>query len=127
MDSREPETDPRRWAVSGDWANEPQETALARIPAFGRRFFAEVFAEFPALAAGVRFLRWSEQPEDVYAVFEQSGGEFGVQVDPHLEILVVWGPEGQAEHGSWDDDPVMSALGHVRRLVASREASPDLV
>jgi hypothetical protein len=116
----EGEHDPRRWATSGSWSVEPRADALARAPAFGARFFAEVFRLFPALEEGVAFLRWSIQPEDVYAVFESPGGGFGVQVDPHLEYLIVWGAGGQAEYGDWGGDQVAPAVGHVRCLVAGR-------
>ena len=45
------EHDPRRWGASGTWTVEPAADAAARMPPFGRRFFAAVFEEFPALAA----------------------------------------------------------------------------
>jgi hypothetical protein len=120
----EGEHDPRRWATAGSWSVEPQAEALARAPAFGARFFAEVFRLFPALAGGVVFLRWSAQPDDVYAVFESPGGGFGVQVDPDLEYLIVWGAGGQAEYGDWEGDQVVSAVDHVRRLVAGGRTEP---
>jgi hypothetical protein len=112
------EYDPRRWATSGVWAVEPQGEALARAPDFARRFFAEVFGRFPVLSASATFLRWSEQPDDVYAVFDLPGRGFGVQADPDLEYLIVWGTGGQAEHGSWGGDQVAPALEHVGQLVA---------
>ena len=94
------EHDPRGWTVAGTWADEPAADALARTPAFGRRFFAAVFAEFPALAAAARFLRWSVQPGDVYAVFGWPGGGAGAQIDPDLEYIIVWGPAGRRSTGT---------------------------
>lgn len=119
------EHDPRRWNVSGTWANEPEADALARTPPFGRRFFATVFAEFPALAAGVSFLRWSVQPNHVYAVFDWPGGGAGVQIDPDLEYIIVWGVGGQAEYGDWGADQVPPAADHLRRLVGVRSNSAE--
>jgi hypothetical protein len=113
----EPEHDPRCWAKSGRWSSEPKESALARTPAFGQRFFAQVFKEFPDLAVDVVFLQWSEEPDDVYAVFELTDGGFGVQVEPCLEYIIVWGASGQAEYGNWGDEQVISAIAHVRYLV----------
>jgi hypothetical protein len=101
----------------GVWAVEPQESALARAPDFARRFFTEVFGRFPVLTESSTFLRWSEQPDEVYAVLELPGRGFGVQADPALEYLIVWGPGGQAEYGSWGGDQVCPAVAHVRRLV----------
>ena len=120
------EHDPRRWGVSGTWADEPVADALARAPLFGQRFFTAVFAEFPALATGASFLRWSEQPDDVYAVFGWPGGEAGSQIDPDLEYIIVWGAGGQAEYGDWGADQVPPAVEHIRRLVlgSSQDAEP---
>jgi len=103
--------------VSGTWTAELAVDALARTPPFGRRFFAAVFGELPALAAGAAFLRWSEQPGDVYAVLDWPGGQAGVQIDPDLEYIIVWGTDGQAEYGNWGADQVPPAVEHIRRLV----------
>jgi hypothetical protein len=111
------EYDPRRWATSGAWAVESQDAALARAPDFGRRFFSEIFGQFPALAADALFLRWSAQPDDVYAVFGHSGGGLGVQVDPYLQYVIIRGRTGHAEYGNWDADQVPPAVEHVRRLM----------
>jgi hypothetical protein len=96
---------------------ESQDAALARASDFGRRFFSEVFGLFPTLAADALFLRWSMQPDDVYAVFERYGGGFGVQVDPDLQYLIIWGQTGRAEYGNWGADQVAPAVEHVRRLM----------
>ena len=120
------EHDPRRWGASGTWTVEPAADAVARMPPFGRRFFAAVFEEFPALAAGTTFLRWSEQTDDVYAVFAWSGGGSGAQIDPALEYIIVWGADGRAEYGDWGAGQVPPAVAHIRRLVlgSGRGAAP---
>jgi len=109
--------DPSRWDRAGTWTVESREVALARTPEFGRRFFQSFFDEFTETAAGVRFLRWSEQPEDVYAVFDLPGGGAGIQIDPALEYIIVWGIDGQAEYGDWGADQVPPAVEHFRRLI----------
>lgn len=101
----------------GQWWREPQDIALARAPAFSQRFFAEVFNEFPALATGVVFLRWSVQPSDLYAVFNLSSGGFVVQIDPFLEYIIVWGAGEHGEYGDWTGERLTDALDHVRTLV----------
>jgi hypothetical protein len=84
--------DPRTWGTTGIWVVEPRDEAIARTPAFGQRFFQAAFREFTAVADRVYFLRWSEQPEDVYAVFDVPAGGAGVQIDPALEYIIVWVP-----------------------------------
>lgn len=113
------ECDPRRWAKGGTWTSESCDDALLRTPLFGRRFFAALFAEFPEAVAAATFLRWSHQPGDTYAVFTWPRAGFGVQIDPDLDYIIVWGPDGQAEYGHWEGDPVPFAIEHVRRVVAA--------
>ena len=68
-----PEHDPRSGhQAKGQWYSQPQDIALADTPEFSQRFFAEVFKEFPTLATSVVFLRWSVQPDHLYAVFNPS-------------------------------------------------------
>ena len=115
---------PRSWDRAGDWTIEPARDALDRTSPFGRRFFAATFAEFPGLEVAAEFLRWSEQPEDVYAIFEQPGAGFGVQIDPDLEYIIIWDGDGQAEYGDWGADQVPPAVGHIRRLLAAPHHHP---
>jgi hypothetical protein len=117
------EHDPRRWDRAGSWAVESRDAALARTPEFGRRFFQAAFAE-SAAATGACFLRWSEQPGDVYAVFDLPEGGAGVQIDPDLEYIIVWGADGQVEYGDWGADQVPPAVAHLRHLISRGRAGP---
>jgi hypothetical protein len=114
---RETDCDPRRTVKGGIWTVETCDDALLRTPLFGRRFFEDLFAQFPEAAAAATFLRWSVQPDDTYAVFSWPKGGFGAQIDPDLDYIIVWDPGGQAEYGHWDGDPVPLAIEHVRRVV----------
>ncbi|RIK83640.1 MAG: hypothetical protein DCC68_03315 [Planctomycetota bacterium] len=104
--------------VRGSWTVESREEALARAPDLAIRFFGEIFRLYPNLANDATFLRWSEQAEDVFAIFAKPDSGFGVQVDCVLGYLIVWGEGGQAEYGHWHEDPVTPALDHVHRLVS---------
>lgn len=113
-----PAHDPRSWGTAGTWSDERRDDALARTPPFGRRFFAGLFGRRPDLQPGARFLRWSEQPEDVYVVLDRPGGGAGVQLDAALEYVIVWGADGvPAEYGDWGADPVPPAVAHLLSLV----------
>jgi hypothetical protein len=111
------EIDPRRWGWTGTWCTEPATDALASMPPFGRRFFDAVFEQFPDVAAKAIFLRWTEQPDDVYALLFWPGGAAGAQIDPALEYIIVWSAEGHAEFGDWGTDQVPPAVEYVRQLV----------
>ena len=111
--------DPRRETTAGEWTEEAREEALARAPEFGRRFFVEVFARFPAARGATTFLRWSTQPDDVYAVVDLPDHGFTVQIDPALEYVIVSTAATHAEFGDWDGDQVRPALSWSRRSSAA--------
>jgi hypothetical protein len=109
--------DPRCWGTTGAWSDERSEDAIARAAPFGQRFFAAVFGRRPELRSGARFLRWSVQPDDVYAVFDWPGGGAGVQLDAALEYVIVWGTDGvPTEFGNWGADQVAPAVAHLLEL-----------
>lgn len=126
MTPLESELDPRKRWAHGRWGVESFESALLRLPPFGKRFFELLFEEFPQSKSELRFLSWSVQPEDIYAIDESRIGGFGVQVDPSLEYLIVWGQDGQAEYGDWCGDQVLAALDHVRRLISGGMNRPSV-
>jgi hypothetical protein len=115
--SSDPSIDPRRRLGGGDWAAEGWKEAIDRSPEFGRDFFARLFAEFPSLKEEAVFLRRSEQPGDVYALFGRAGG-FYVLIDADLEYLIIVSGSGTGEHGDWGvNDRTQDALAHVRSLL----------
>jgi hypothetical protein len=113
----EGEFDPRTWWPRGTWVVEDKATALARTPEFGRRFFSEVSVRVPQLIPHAVFLRWASQPEDVYVVFPLPECGIGVQIDPDMEYVIVWGTEAVAEFGDWGGDQADSAIDFVAELV----------
>ena len=116
---RDPSIDPRCWAPHGEWMPEGQREAIERMPAFARDFFERLLAQFPALLGDAVFLRWSDQSDDVYAFFDRTPG-FVVQIDPHLEYVIIFGGGTRGEHGDWgNNDRSQDALDHVRSLLGA--------
>jgi hypothetical protein len=115
---RNPHLDPRRWAPQGEWTPEGPKEAAERMPAFARDFFARLLVEFPFLEGEAIFLRWSLQPDDVYAFFDRQEGSFGVQIDPHLGYIIIIAEPGSGEHGDWGvNDRAQDAIDHIRSLL----------
>ena len=117
--------DPRCWGPPDSWSVESELDALGRIPAFGQRFFAVAFREFPTLAAVTHFIRRADQPEDVYAILDYPQG-VGIQIDPDLDLIVIWDRAGQVEFGDWHGDPVPAALDHLRQILAKGRPQPRI-
>jgi hypothetical protein len=110
------EFDPRAWWDPGSWTVESWAEAFERSPAFGRRFLSEVARRFPLFQADAVCLRWAVQPDDVYAVFPVGGDGVGIQVDPDLEHVIVWGRNASAEFGDWGEDFVLQAVEYLAGL-----------
>jgi hypothetical protein len=117
--------DPRNWPTSakGTWTAEIMSDAIARTPALGQSFFLRLFAAHPELERDVLFMRWSVQDEDTYAFFDRPEGAFGVQFDPCLAYIIVFGADGNNEIGEWFDDPVAEALRHIDAEYLSKHST----
>ena len=116
---RDPSINPVRWAPHGEWMPEGEREAADRMPELARDFFARLHDEYPSLRGGFVFLRWSVQPDDVYAFFDRTPGCV-VQIDPHLEYIIVFGASVSGEHGDWGDNGRnRDALDHVRSLLGT--------
>jgi hypothetical protein len=111
--------------LAAGWEAEGRKEALDRAPAFGRDFFARLFAEFPGLIDQALFVRSATQPDDVTAFFCSCECAF-VQIDPDLEYVIVGDDSGQgAEFGDWGaaDDKIAGALAYVRSLLAGKDSA----
>jgi hypothetical protein len=120
---KNPMIDPRGWASAGTWTTEIPSEALARTAPLGRSLFERLFATHPELERDVVFVRWSVQSEDVYAVFDRTDGAFGVQFDPLLGYIIVFGPESTNEIGDWFDDPVAEALRDIETTYLKKQSN----
>ena len=118
-----PAIDPTR-VCPHQWSKEPIESALERSTELSREFFEMLWQHYPKLKADLHFLHWTEQPEDIYAVYDVSQNGFGVQIDPHLDLIIIWDEHYTVEYGRWTlkDDPVGKALAHIHQLLECVEA-----
>lgn len=103
----------------GAWSTEAAEMAIERSPELGCAFFTALWNRYPELRGKLDFLRWEGQPEDVYAVYDNTAHGFGVQIDPNLDYIIVWDNHSRGEYAQWNptDDPVEAALRHIGRAV----------
>lgn len=106
-----------------DWSNESLDVAMARNTSKGRTLFEKLWQDFPQIKEEIIFLKWSVQPDDVYAVRDVVSGGFVVQIDPALDLIIVWNEESGCEYGAWTpaDSPVNSALKHIDGIIRANE------
>ncbi len=120
---RNPALDTARWAGDWEWTRETQETALARTAPLGQRFFNGLFEAYPGLEGDSVFLRSSEQPQDTFLFVDRVADGFGVQFDPDLEYIIVFGSDGTNELGHWFPDTVAAAMEYIGRVYLGRPSN----
>jgi hypothetical protein len=104
---------------SEDWLEESFDSVLLRSTEMGQTLFEQLWKHFPQLKEEIVFLQWSMQPDDVYAVRDVMDGGFVVQIDPLIELVIVWNEESVREFGAWtpNDNPVADALKYLSEII----------
>ena len=102
--------DPRERADEAAWSIESHAQLPAHLDALSGRFLGMLFMRFPALLNDAVFMRYTQQPEDVWVLIDREHAGFGIQIDPVLDVIVVWNERGQQEFGSWHTDLVDAAI-----------------
>jgi hypothetical protein len=100
--------------------------ALARASQLSREFYAALRSHYPELADKAVFLWFAKQPDDTWMVFDLGPNTFGIQVDPELEVIVLFDGESQQEFGGWHNDligAVVAAIGG--RCLTTNECAED--
>ena len=103
---------PGFWTRESGWACETADDALARVDERARQFvrkLSEMVRQEPV------FLRSAAQPQDSFLVFDRPVKPFAVQLDPEIEVVVVFDPLGQQEFGDWVTDRYDDALRTVQQ------------
>ena len=98
---------------SVDFVETGEAETLARYRGFASGFFAELYAAHRVLRGRFRFFR-EPATEDVWAVC--SDPEFGVQLDPDLEVICIWDAHWHDEIGTWIDQP----MGYAVEIIGQR-------
>lgn len=85
-----------------------------RYSGFGRDLYPLIGEKLPHVFCNLRFYQDNRyQMEDSYAVYEDPGNpakSFAIQLDPHIEVIVLWNSEIQTEIGSWAKNPEEKAI-----------------
>lgn len=87
-----------------------------RYTGFGSRIFNELFKELPKLSQAFKFYRNTDGTEDVWAIHNSDNIEFGIQLDPNIEVICIWDDSYCEEIGCWVSDPI----GHAINVITQR-------
>ncbi len=106
--------DPRLIQPSIDFCTETEADALERYDGFGRAVFDALFESHPQLRGGFQFFR-DPHSKDVWSYYSGNVREFGLQLDPDIEVICLWDGSESTEIGTWADDPVADAVEWVTK------------
>ncbi|GAA3924479.1 hypothetical protein [Hymenobacter algoricola] len=112
------------------FAEESYAEAQTRYSGFGKDSFPRLEARFPGFISKLRFFHPQEyQSEDVWAVYEDASVQFGIQLDPDCEVIVLWNknPENSIELGTWWDDASDIAIRYIEQVFLNGQPSASFV
>lgn len=101
--------------ASLNFVEETHAEATQRYHGFGQDFFSELTNQLPSLAKSFKFYRNTDGTDDVWAICQQGPIQFGVQLDPDIEVICVWNETEQEEIGDWQPPPIQYAIEWIKR------------
>ena len=94
-----------------DFQEETLDKLLERYSGFGRNLYQLLEEKLPHVFSELRFYQErSYQTGDSYAVYDNADNSFAIQLDPDIEVIVLWNREIQTEIGTWVDKPEEEAI-----------------
>lgn len=87
--------------------------ASQRYTGFGQEFFSELFKILPKIRDSFTFYRNTDGTDDVWAIYHKGSVEFGVQLDPDIEVICVWDDSWHEEIGCWISQPVKYTINLI--------------
>lgn len=85
--------------------SETESDAISRYKGFASDFFPRLYQVLPVLRGRFRFFR-DPQTQDLWSLCHIKGQDFGVQLDPDIEVICLWDASWHLETGIWQNDPM---------------------
>ncbi|PQO33437.1 hypothetical protein C5Y96_11375 [Blastopirellula marina] len=100
--------------ASLNFVEESHAEATGRYQGFGQDFFSELYNQLPSLARSFTFYRNTDGTDDLWAICQQGPIQFGVQLDPDIEVICVWDKTTHEEIGTWQPQPIPYAIDWIK-------------
>ncbi|ASP37841.1 hypothetical protein CHH28_03750 [Bacterioplanes sanyensis] len=83
----------------------------SRYTGYGCHLFDQIQLKAPTVFKKLKFYRSiNHQPEDVFAIYEDSSNPFAIQLDPESEHICLWNEHMHVELGYWCEDVYQEAI-----------------
>jgi hypothetical protein len=101
--------------LNEDFVIEKYVDLLSRYSGFGSEIFSVLQEKLPEIFEKLQFFHAAKyQTSDVYAVYDDGAKAFCIQLDPDIEVIVLWNEKIQTEIGSWSKDVYGDAISFIR-------------
>ena len=107
---------PRSVQPTIQFLDESEEQAFSRYTGFGLAVFDELWRRFPEFRDHFRYFR-DPRSNDIWSHCKFAKREFGLQLDPDIEVICLWNESGSVEIGDWGDDPILLAIKWIEETV----------
>jgi hypothetical protein len=100
--------------LNDDFVTEKYCDMLTRYSGFGCEIFSVLQERLPEIFAKLEFFRATKyQTGDVYAIYDDGAKAFSIQLDPDIEVIVLWNEQIQTEIGEWSKDVYGDAISFI--------------
>lgn len=97
-----------------DFIEENYTSITQRYSGFGSQLFTHLNAHFPNILLHFRFFRsLNFQEKDVFAIYQSQSVSFAIQLDPDIEVIVLWDKTNSIEIGAWSEDEYKEAIDFI--------------
>ncbi|MCE0559426.1 hypothetical protein [Motilimonas sp. E26] len=100
---------------SWEYIQEPYSDVSSRYKGFGSKLFGVMSSSLPLHYQNLKFYRSiSNQTEDVFAICEGLGHDYGIQLDPDCEAICLWDDKTHIEIGYWSEDEYIESVEFIK-------------
>jgi hypothetical protein len=86
-----------------------------RYEGFGKELYSQLKAEIPEIFNEISFYQQRNiQTEDSYAEYISSNHSFVIQLDPLIEVIVLWNAQKSIEIGTWSTNECKEAIDFIK-------------
>jgi len=88
---------------------------MNRYKGFGKTFYSLIEKELPRVFSKLVFyVGIVYQTEDSYAVYDNNGQLFVIQLDPY-QVIIIWNDKQYYEFGEWDENAEKKAIKCIEK------------
>ena len=113
-----PSTQVEEYSILQDWEYREESWGEfnKRYSGFGKDLYINIKERFPEIFEKLKYYQSVEfQTEDSFATYSDGITTFGIQLDPLIEVIVLWNKENHLEITSYTDNEYEVAMNFIKK------------